>query len=59
MLHAGSGETQVSKLLTTMNLPTLNHRTLKARERDVGCCVEAVAQDSCKEVQEEEKTRAR
>ena len=36
MLHAGTGETHVNNLLTSMNVPPIHHKTLKKREREAG-----------------------
>jgi len=36
MLHAGIGETQLNNLLSTMNLHCIDHKSLKAREHEVG-----------------------
>ena len=41
-----------------MNIPTMNHNTFKAREREVGNAVEHVAELSCKESLENEKENA-
>ena len=49
-LHAGMGHTHVNHLLSTLNVPTISHTAYKAREREVGRCVEAVVQESCKNV---------
>ena len=54
-LHAGMGHTHVNHVLSTMNVPTISHSTYKTREREVGCCVEAVVKESCKKVICEEK----
>ncbi|CAB4007536.1 Hypothetical predicted protein, partial [Paramuricea clavata] len=48
-LHTGIGNTHLNNLLSTMNIPTMNHSTFKTREREVGKTVENVAQISCKE----------
>ena len=48
-LHTGIGNAHLNNLLSTMNIPTMNHSTFKAREREVGKTVENVAQISCKE----------
>ena len=49
MLHAGIGVTHVNALLTSINLPAVGQNTLKAREREVGPAIEAVARNSCLE----------
>jgi hypothetical protein len=49
------GHTHVNHLLSTMNIPTISHKAYKAREREVGHCVETVAQESCSKITCEEK----
>ena len=47
-LHAGIGNTHLNNLLSRMNIPTVNHRMFKRREREIGNVVEKVARESCK-----------
>ena len=47
-LHAGIGNTHLNNLLSTMNIPTINHRLFKKREREIGNVVENIARESCK-----------
>ena len=47
-LHSGMGNTHLNNLLSTMNVPTMNHNLFKRREREVGNALEKVATDSCK-----------
>ena len=47
-LHAGMGYTHLNNLLSTMNVPTMNHNLCKRKEREVGNALEKVATDSCK-----------
>ena len=47
-LHAGMGYTHLNNLLSSMNVPTMNHNLCKRREREVGNALEKVATDSCK-----------
>ena len=47
-LHAGMGYTHLNNILSTMNVPTMNHNLCKRREREVGNALEKVATDSCK-----------
>ena len=54
-LHAGIGNTRLNNLFSTMNIPTMNNRTFKSREREVECAVEVLAQASCKKNMEVEK----
>ena len=46
MLHAGIGETQLNYLLSTMNLHCIDHKSLKAREHEVGQVLEKHAEES-------------
>ena len=46
-LHAGMGNTHLNNLLSTMNIPTMNHCLFKRREREVGKAVEIVARERC------------
>ena len=46
-LHAGMGNTHLNNLMSAMNMPTMNHRLFKRREREVGNDVEKVARESC------------
>ena len=48
-LNAGIGQTHVNSLLSCLNIPSVNHVTFKAREREVGKAVESVAKASCME----------
>ena len=48
-LHAGIGETHLSEIFSTMNIPTMSRACFKTREREVGQTVEMVAKESCKE----------
>jgi hypothetical protein len=54
-LDAGIGHTHLSTILSTMNVPSINHTTFKTREREVGRAVEDLARGSCKENIEKEK----
>ena len=47
-LHVGMGNTHLNNLLSTMNMPTMNHHLFERREREVGNALENVARDSCK-----------
>ena len=55
MLHAGMGATHVNALLSSLNIPTVNESTLKAREREIGPAIESIATQSCEMEMEEEK----
>ena len=53
-LNAGIGHTHVNSLLSCLDVPTVNHVTLKTRKREVGKAEELVANESyvancCKE----------
>ncbi|XP_077991796.1 uncharacterized protein LOC144446003 [Glandiceps talaboti] len=43
MIHAGIGERQLNSLLSSLNIPPVNHRTLKKREREIGKVIEEIA----------------
>ena len=47
-LHAGIGNTHLHNLLSTMNIPTMNHRLFKKREGEIGNVVKNIARESCK-----------
>ncbi|KAK2554197.1 hypothetical protein P5673_024556 [Acropora cervicornis] len=55
--NAGIGQTHVNSILSCMNVPSINHITFKARERE-GKVVESVAEASCMETCHEEQKRA-
>ena len=57
-LNAGIGQTHVNSLLSCMNVPSINHTTFKAREREIGKVVESVAEARCMESCHEERKRA-
>ena len=42
-LNAGIGQTHLNSLLSCLDIPTINHVTFKAREREVGRALESVA----------------
>ena len=42
-LDAGTGETHLNTILTTLNIPPMSRSTFKRREREVGLAVEHVA----------------
>ena len=46
MHHVGIGETQLNNLLSTMNLHCIDHKSLKAREYEVGQVLEKHAEGS-------------
>ena len=46
-LNAGIGHTHVNSLLSCLDIPTVNHVTFNAREKEVGKAVEHVAKESC------------
>ena len=46
-LYAAMGHKHLNQLLSVLDAPTLNHTAYKVREHEVGCCVEAVAKESC------------
>jgi hypothetical protein len=44
MLNAGVGETQISNILTELNISQPSATTIKKREREIGSTIEKVAQ---------------
>lgn len=54
---AGSGHTQLSRLLSAMNVPPIHHKSLKALERLLDLNVEEVAEASCREARREEANK--
>ena len=47
-LNAGMENTHLNNLLSTMNMPTMNHHLFKIRKREVGNALENVAKNSGK-----------
>ena len=54
MINAGIRSTDISALLTAMNMPAWRHKPMKKREREIGKHIEAVAKASCATALEEE-----
>ena len=46
-LNAGIGHTHLSTITAALDIPSMNHVTFKAREREVGKAIEKVASKSC------------
>ena len=55
MYHAGIGQTQVESFLGTIGVPSMHHKSMKRREREVLPHIAGVAQASCDMAIEEEK----
>jgi hypothetical protein len=47
MVNAGIGETQITNIFATLNIPSPHHSTLKKREREIGDTFEKNASESC------------
>lgn len=47
MINVGIGEQQMNNILAELNIPSIHHKTLKEREREVGRAFEEVADKSC------------
>lgn len=58
MLHSGQGATSVNAFLTTLNLPSYHHKSLKRRERESGPEIESLAKRLCEESLKREKELA-
>ena len=55
MIHAGMGEQQINKFLTTINLPAVHQKTIKRLERKVAPVIEELAADSVNQSTMEEE----
>ena len=55
MIHAGLGATHVNNFLTSMNIPPVQPKLLKRREREVGPQIESTAKRACREAVTEER----
>ena len=55
MYHAGIGQTQVESFLSTIGVPSMHHKSMKQREREVLPHIAGVAQVSCDMAIKEEK----
>lgn len=56
ILFSGIWNAAVNKFLAALNLPSIDSKTLKKREREVGTAVEEVAHSSCHDAIEHEKS---
>lgn len=56
-MFSGIGDAAVNRFLAALNLPSIDSKTLKKREREreVGTAVEEVAHSSCHDAIEHEK----
>ena len=54
MVHAGLGERQLNSLLAGLNIPTVSHKMLGKRQREVGNVIEEVATQSTTAAMKEE-----
>jgi len=59
MLHTGLGEKHVSTFLSALEIPSLHHKTMKQREREMGRHFIDTAKASCAAQLVEEEARAR
>ena len=55
MLHSGLGEKQLSTFLASLEIPSLNPRTLKEREKEISPLIKQYAKESCNRVLCQEK----
>ena len=53
-INGGIGEEQINNILAVLNLPSVHHKTLKEREREIGRAFEKVAEASCNSAIQEE-----
>ncbi|KAK0074947.1 hypothetical protein PV326_012038, partial [Microctonus aethiopoides] len=54
-LDSGIGNTHLNKFFAVMNMPPLHWKTFKIHEKEVGLCIEKMAEESCKEATLAEK----
>ena len=54
MVHAGMGERQVNSFLSSLNIPAVSHKTLSARQEEMGDVVSNVARESTRAALNEE-----
>ena len=59
MLNIGIGATHVQSFLAALNVPSMHHKFIRTREKDMGKKIIEVAEESCKEALEEEKEMSR
>lgn len=59
MYHAGMGHTHVESFLSTVGVPSMHHKSMKRREREVLGHIAKVAKSSCASALEEEKLALR
>ena len=49
MQHTGIGYNQISGILAELNIPPISKTLLRARQKEVGACMEFVAESSIQE----------
>ena len=54
MCHSGIGHTQVANFMSALDVPTMNHSSMKQRENEASRHILAVAQQSCEKSLEKE-----
>ena len=54
MYHAGLGQRHVSNFMAALEIPSLHHKSMKAREREIAPSMKKVAEESCKKALQEE-----
>ncbi|XP_018314207.1 uncharacterized protein [Mycetomoellerius zeteki] len=47
VLHGGLGHTHLKKILSCLNIPTIDFKTFKRYEQEVGQATESIAKESC------------
>ena len=55
MYHAGLGQRHLSNFMSALEIPSLHHKSLKAREREIAPTMTKVAEESCRKALEEER----
>jgi len=55
MIHAGIGVTHVNAFLTSVNIPPIDAKNMKRKEREIGPAIESLAKKSCTDALWEER----
>ena len=52
---AGVGQTELNKILTCLDIPTVNLKLYSKYEKEVGPIIEKAARQSCRNIENEER----
>lgn len=59
MLHSGSGATQITNFMSSLEIEGMHHTTMKLREYEVEPHISGVARQSCHDALAEERKQNR